>query len=129
MSAVNQVTTDADLIELGANDFDAVLTLEQVERYENDQRDVWSVARRIAMATLTRSKDELVGGFGHGLMPDELLDIIDRVGELKSVLQAQQELMSIAQARLMCVASVIVTGGDSGESVAASHNGSGCGGL
>jgi len=122
-------TTDADLIELASHDFGAVLTIEQAQKYEDEQSDVWGVVRRLAMATLTRSKADLVAGFSPDLMPDELLNTIERVGALRDVLQAQEELLSIAQARLMCVASVIVSGGDSGESVAASHNGSGCGGL
>ncbi len=101
--------TEADFASI---DFKAAVTHEQLEHYENrcsGSGDI-AVARRATMAALTRSKTELVNGFGE----DEdgrqsLCAVIDVAHDYINQLKSDLRLAEAAHARLLSVGATIAS--------------------
>jgi len=88
-------------------DFAPAMTREQVfESEAKHTNDAWRVSRRVAMLTLTRSRDELLDGYAK-MGDDVLIEMIECVDEYYLHMKAGAELAQAALARLLCVASAI----------------------
>lgn len=107
-SADSAATTEQELAALGQNDFEAVLSEQQVEEYERTQNTHWGARRRMALVSLLRNKQQLVDGFGEGDGPDALLDMIEDISDWQNHLKSQLELAEMAVARLAVVSSAII---------------------
>lgn len=106
-NADSAATTEQELAALGQNNFEAVLTKQEVE-YERAQDARWGAKRRTALVSLSWSKTQLVDRFGEGGGPDTLLDMIEDISEWQEHLKSQVELADMAFARLAVVSSAIL---------------------
>lgn len=100
-----------ELAALGNNEFDAVVTQEQIQGYERSQDEMWGTKRRVAMIALSRSKKQLIKGFGDGV--ETLIEMIDHINEWRDHMKGQIEMAEQATARLLIVSSAILYGNES----------------
>lgn len=91
----------ADLAQLARLNFEPLLTREEVDDYEKTQNATWGVKRRIALAALTRSRDQLRDGFCMGDSPELLPQAIVEISEWETHCKHNAELASTAVARLI----------------------------
>ena len=96
-------TPDTIEIECAADSiaFEAVFTDEQVEQIEKEQRE-WGVNRRIMLAFLSRSGEQLVANAGDN-REDTFEKMRDFITEYRDHLKAGVELADCALARLLAL--------------------------
>lgn len=99
---------EEDSVSIGQHEFEPALTDDQVQEYESTQNELWGSKRRLAMIALSRSKTDLVKGFGKDKRADSLFEAIDHINGWSDHLKGQIEMANAAVARLMIVASAIV---------------------
>jgi len=93
-------------------------TREKIERHAQDKN--MGITRRIALTVLSRSKTQLVDGFGKDDESRELLSTtIERVEGYIEHLKGVVETMETAQARLFCVAGTIAASDDAATAAGA----------
>lgn len=86
-------------------DFDAALTQAQMYKIEQQIQDL-SPARRIAFATLTKTRSELMSGLDDEKFHDAYLEMIESVHEFNEQLERIKELTQAAHARLLIAGQV-----------------------
>ncbi len=97
-------------------DFAPALTWQQVE--EHEARTDIGVQRRIMLATLTRSSQELFDAFSTDETSETLLLIVEQITAHRDYLTACIEFADAACARLLIVADAIVNAeGDADETL------------
>jgi len=101
-SADTAAVNERNLVDLGEDDFEAVLTTQEVE-YERAQDARWAAKRRTALFALSRSRTQLLEQFGESHGQATLLDLIEDVSCWRDHLKKQVELADMAAARLAVV--------------------------
>lgn len=96
------------LVEDAQIDFDSLLTGEQMTRLEDIAQE-YGAQRRLAIATLARSKSQLLPGFASD--PDVLKDTIEAVADFQKHARHLVEIADIALARLTVIGATISRGG------------------
>lgn len=106
-------TSEQDITELAAINFEPLLTESQVFESEAKYNETWGVKRRITMMSLARSRDQLLSGCeGNEEGAEVLLDMIEHIRDYRTHLEAAVELAEAAMARLLCVASKAINAQD-----------------
>ena len=104
MIASNKTELTEETMQLLAeHDFDALLTMAQIEEFEANYDETWRPLRRIALIVLARSKTQLVEGFGDGEGLDVLLDMMEHIGDYQDHLKSSLEVTEMAFDRLLSV--------------------------
>jgi hypothetical protein len=88
-------------------DFNAAITSDQLKSFGEDQ---WGAMRRIVLATVARSSDELIEGFGPQVAEDDgdtIISVIDQISAYRKHLEAAAELADAAICRLILVGEYI----------------------
>ena len=88
--------------------FSPALTWQQVE--EHEARTDIGIHRRIMLATLTRSSQELIDGFSEDENSDSLLSAVEQITAHRDYLTACIELADAACARLFLTANALIEG-------------------
>lgn len=99
--------------------FPPVWTNEQLKEIEANYEKTWGRFRRITQATLSRSGDQLLEGFGK--VEDAMTVVLDMVDEIKTYqdhLKSGIELTEAAIARLLCVAKHVTESSQSKDGAA-----------
>lgn len=97
--------SSADQLQrLAEFDFDAMLTDEQMMEIEAQQELTWGMKRRMTLAVLSRSKAQLLEGFGGVDDAEILLEMIDHAADYRDYLKACVEDANAAFLRLVSVA-------------------------
>jgi len=104
----------ATLESVAAFSFEAAIDDNQVKEMEKQaQNKNHGITRRVALIALSRSKMQLIAGFGKDDETRELLgDTIENIEHYIAHLKGVVEVMEAAQARLFCVAGTIATNDD-----------------
>ena len=97
--------TASELASFGQREFEALLTEAEVMDYEATQNTLWGPRRRMALATLMRSKAQLSEGHSEPDHPDLLLTMADEITEWRDHLATHIQLAETAVARLLSVVS------------------------
>lgn len=80
--------------------FEAVMTMEQLAESETRLKESHGTGRRLALLTLTRSKDELAKAISK--MDNEAFDAwVDQIEQFQGDLKALQEVADTALARII----------------------------
>ena len=95
---------DKEIMEMASNDFDAELTKEQVMDMEQAAQDR-GVERRIALSTMSMSRDQLVSSFRDD--PGLALDIVESLSSYEKHLDACIAVARSAGLRMLVVAAAI----------------------
>lgn len=83
-----------------AIDFEAAMTLEQVEQSERNRKVSHDLARRVTLITLTKSKDDLAAGIAEAGV-EALEGWLEQIELFQSDLKALQEMAGAAYARVL----------------------------
>ena len=96
--------TDKQMADIAAISFEPVMTKDEVFAAEARYEKTWGLSRRIAMMTLTRTREELIDGFADDPEFDQtLMEMIDHIEHYENHLKAGAEMAGAAIARLACV--------------------------
>ena len=99
-----KVLTDKQIADIAATSFEPAMTKEQVLAAEAKYEKTWGYSRRIAMMTLTRTREELIDGFADDPEFDQaLMEMLDHIEHYENHLKAGAEMAGAAIARLACV--------------------------
>ena len=83
-----------------AIEFQAAMTLEQVENSERNRKESHDVARRVTLLTLTKSKDELATGIIEA-GAEAVEEWLGQIEQFQSDLKVLNEMADAAYARLL----------------------------
>lgn len=98
-----------ELLELAQEQFDALVTPEQIADYEATTAPKWAQTRRAMLNVLAQDKATLLTSFGHSDNTRTLTALIDDIRQLAQHLSDQQHMANTAVYRLTIVASTILT--------------------
>lgn len=89
-------------------DFGPVFTAEQIDTIDADCNEKWGQKRRMTLAVMSRSKAQLVEGFGVDKGPDVLLDLLEDVMDFRNHMKDCLEMADSACARLLMVSEIVI---------------------
>lgn len=107
--ADNTYQITPELLELAQEQFNALVTPEQIAHYEATTAPKWAQTRRAMLNVLAQDKAALLEQFGHSANPRTLAALIEDIRQLAQHLQDQQHMANTAVYRLTVVASTILT--------------------
>ena len=96
--------------DLAALDFEPVMTLQEVEAggVSNEQWLEYLANYRAAAAVLTRSKGQLIAGFGgDGQKLNAAVDFLEEVHAMQTYLKTVDDILDAASARMMAALTAI----------------------
>lgn len=94
---------EAAISKLAAESFEPVLTREDIDHYEAERAPEMNRRRRLMLATMTRSRDELVSGFAGEDGFKALDEAIQQVTVWRDHCKESIEVADAAVARLLLV--------------------------
>jgi hypothetical protein len=95
--------------------FAPALTMEEVGEAEQKAQE-WGVTRRCALATLTKSSDELLKSLADEKAAEAFLDVAEGIAAYLKWRDAETELLNAAQARILFVLNHLYGGDTEGGS-------------
>lgn len=98
-----------ELQELAQEQFDALVTPEQIADYEATTAPQWAQTCRAMLNVLAQDKAALLAQFGHSDNTRTLSALIDDIKQLTLHPQDQQHMANTAVYRLTVVASTLLT--------------------